>query len=261
MMSIPSLLSPDIVDDPYPFYRRLRSEDPVHWDEGMKSWLVARHEDVQWVLRSADVFLSKRFAGRSALSEALAANLRPLAARFLLFQDPPDHTRVRGLVSKAFTPRAVNAMRGEVEAITHRLLDEASPKSRVDLVADLAFPLPAEVICQMLGMPLNDREAVKAWSNDLEAFFGSARTDEQLGERALTSFLAMRDYFRPLFAARRSEPRDDLLSALVAAEENGSVLGEDELFAVRACSSSRDITQRPTPSATACSPSSTIQSH
>ena len=150
----------------------------------------------------------------------------------MLFQDPPDHTRLRGLVSKAFTPRAVEILRGEIDAIVARLLDGVRGKSTFDLMAEVAYPLPVLVICELLGVPEADRDRFGVWSAALaEALDNLTMHDPEVLARCNEAATGLTEYFRDLVRIRRSAPRDDLLSGLIAAEEQGDRLTEDELLA------------------------------
>jgi cytochrome P450 len=167
------------------------------------------------------------------LPEALRAELEPLArarANMMVLADPPKHTRLRALVSKAFTPRSVENMRSRIQDITDCLLDVLAPAGRMDFVRDFAFPLPAMVIAEMLGVPLHDRAKIKEWCDDITVAV-TGRATPAVVSRAQESQIALTDYLRQVVADHRREPRDDLLSALITAEEQGRQLSEDELLA------------------------------
>jgi len=151
----------------------------------------------------------------------------------MLFRDPPDHTRLRSLVSRAFTPRVVEAMRPHIQEIVNELLDRVEGARGMDVIEDLAYPLPVRVICEMLGVPLADQDVFKEWSADIARSLDASilpATSEVI-TRGQVSGDAIREYFRSLIAVRRKEPRQDLLSALIAAEEQGDKLSEPELVA------------------------------
>ena len=150
----------------------------------------------------------------------------------MLLQDPPDHTRLRTLVSKAFTPRAIESLRGRIEQMVDALLDVAVDRGEMDLIADLAYPLPASVICEMLGVPLQDRDRLREWSADIARSLDAVIvSDPEVIARANAAGVALREYFERLVAERRRAPRADILSGLIAAEEAGDRLSTDELFA------------------------------
>lgn len=223
--------------DPYPLYRRLRTELPVVADAHTGQWMVTRYADVLTVLRSPHV--SNRGIVEASLPvPTFARNLaRPLfnsLSRQMLFSDPPDHTRLRSLAAKAFTPRIIEAMRGRIEEVAEELLERVRPGGRSDLIRDLAHPLPVIVISELLGVPSRDRERFKAWSDDLAAFVGG--TTEALPTvmaRAAWSVYQLQGYFRGVVRRRRRSGHlgNDLIGLLLAAEEQGNHLSEEELLA------------------------------
>lgn len=219
-------LAPEVIADPYPLYRRLRAEDPVH-QSPMGFWVLTRYDDVAGMLRDP------RF-GRKGFERLLEARFGE--ARFdlsMLFRDPPDHTRLRTLVSKAFTPRVVEQMRRHIEQIVDGLLDAVEPRGAMDVLSDFAYPLPVVVICQMLGVPVADRERFRMWTADLARILDAIilPTPPEVIERGMAARHALVEYFRTLIVERRGQPRGDLLSELIAAEEQGDRLSEGELMA------------------------------
>lgn len=229
------LATPTFVADPYPTYHRLREEDPVHWSETVGAWLLTRYDDVSTTLRDSRHFSS---SGRfSAVLEGLSREertaVRPLEDHFtvgLLGSDPPDHTRLRGLINRAFTPRVVEGLRPRVQQIVDGLLDAAAPCGEMDLVRDFAYPLPATVIAELLGAPPDAQDDFKDWSDGILAFQGIGRATPELLARSQRDLLAMRAFLTDLLAERRVTPREDLLSRLVAAETEGQKLSEAELL-------------------------------
>jgi cytochrome P450 len=226
---------PAFQTDPYPFYRQLRDADPVHWVDLPRIeipgfdlpgiWVVTRYADVTAVLRD------ERFSVRRPMMEALAASTSlDGMTRSLLFVDPPDHTRLRTLVTKAFTPRVVDGLRPRIRAIVDELLRPAERHGRLELMRDLAAPLPVIVIAELLGIPISDRERFKQWSDDLVVLADGTRAMAGLveAERAAGE---LTEYLRGVIAARRVFPRDDLISALVGAHDQGRSLSEEELLA------------------------------
>ncbi|HEY4910329.1 MAG TPA: cytochrome P450, partial [Methylomirabilota bacterium] len=218
----------EFIANPYPTYHRLRAEEPVHHNP-LGFWVLTRYEDVLVALRDP------RFA-----KEAIAAFV---AARFgfappgiglsMLDRDPPDHTRLRGLVSKAFTPRVVEVLRPHIQRIVDGLLERVETAGSMDLIEDFAYPLPVIVICELLGVPVEDRDRFKQWGLDIARGLDAIwlPPDSEVAARSMASRHALSDYFRALIAERRASPRGDMLSALIAAEEAGDTLGEDELLA------------------------------
>ena len=214
------LLSPRLREDPYPiYYREMRSKDPVHRMRLVKAWALTRYEDVERVLRD-----DKRFCS----SDRVLVKTIPLS---LLDMDPPEHTRVRALVSKAFTPKAVRQLRGRVQEIADRLLDEVAGQRRFDVVGALGYPLPVTVIAEMLGVRSEDMGVFETWSNTL-----ALAVDPILGGKQVHAIRQAAEqvsaYFEGIIAERRSEPRDDLVTALLAAEEAGDRLTHEEMLSV-----------------------------
>jgi cytochrome P450 len=225
---------PEVHEDPYPLYHRLRAEDPVHRSP-LGFWVLTRHADVLAVLRDPRMSRDPRRSQRveqlrasAELDELLAAEE---AAPSMLFVDPPDHTRLRTLVNKAFTPGAVERLRPRVEAIVAELLDRVAGAGAMDVVEDLAYPLPVTVICELFGVPEADRDRFRAWSRGLVHLLDPLVASDAL-ERALRARLALRGYLRELIADRRAHPTGDLLTALIAAEDQGHQLSEDELVSM-----------------------------
>ena len=216
--------------DPYPFYRRLREQDPVH-QTPLGFWVLTRYDDCVAVLRDP------RF-GREEFQQMLAAVYggedSDRLPRSMLFRDPPDHTRLRGLVSKAFTPRTIEVLRDHIQEIVDRLLDRALERGEMDVIEDLAYPLPVTVICEMLGVPIDDHASIRGWSADIARSLDAIGlpSDPIIVERGRMARRALADYFRALVPVRRARPQADLLSGLLAAEEQGDKLTEPEVIAM-----------------------------
>lgn len=229
-----SLVSPDFIADPYPSYHRLRTERPVCWDESFRSWLVSRYADVHALLRDGRFSsrqLDAMMGGLSAPEQADAAPLREILTNRILLTDEPDHRRIRSLMQLAFTPRRVELMRPIILASVNELLDRALPAGRMELVAAFADPLPSHVIATMLGLPPEDHHQFKSWTDDIYGFLGISSVPlAERARKATDGARHLRKYLAELFAQIRQLPRDDLLSALVAAEEQGERLTETELF-------------------------------
>ncbi len=221
-------MDPEFIADPYPTYHRLRAEDPVHRSP-LGFWVLTRYEDVVTALR--DPRLAKE-----AIAAVIAARYgaaMPAMGLSMLDRDPPDHTRLRGLVNKAFTPRVVEGLRPHIQKIVDGLLARVEGVGSMDLIEEFAYPLPVIVICQMLGVPVEDRERFKEWGLDIARGLDAILLppDSDVAQRSAAARRALADYFRALIAERRTSPRGDLLSALIAAEEAGDKLSEDELLA------------------------------
>ena len=213
--------------DPYALFARARREHPVWRHEGLPVVSVFRHADCQAMLRDPQTWSSAFPTPPGFAPEDVP--------RSMLVTDPPEHTRLRGLVNLAFTPRRVRQLTPRIEAIAHELLDAALPRHRVDLVEALSYPLPVVVIAELIGVPAQDRTRFKAWSDAIVAPLGTAFFEVAPPERVATLRRVRSEleaYFVRLVEARRREPRDDLLSALVAAELEGSRLSFEELLAM-----------------------------
>jgi cytochrome P450 len=233
-LSLSHVLRPEIAADPYPLYRRLRSEDPVRWDAPLNAWVVTRYADVQSALGDARLSAERIDLSTEWLPEAMRETLGPVfraLSRQMLFLDPPDHTRLRGLVNKAFTPRVVQGMRPRIQAIVDDLLGAVQEAGRMDVIQDFAYPLPAIVIAEMLGVPPEDRDQFRIWSDDFGTLIGRSDLTLDGATRALRGVAEFMDYFRDIVARRRAGPRDDLMQALIAAEDRGDALTEEELLA------------------------------
>ena len=218
---------PEVNEDPYPLYERMRSLDPVHWNlPGV--WMLTRHADAVRMLRHPRMSSDFR---NSELFEMFREMNFPLDERepSMLFRDPPDHTRLRNLVSKAFSPKVIDSMRPFIAEVVDRLLAEAAGRETFDLVTELAHPLPVILICEMLGVPAEDQHLFSRWSDDLVHTL-DPMVGPDVMQRGTESELAFGSYFRALIAERRTAPRNDLLSALIAAEEEGERLSEEELL-------------------------------
>jgi cytochrome P450 len=220
---------PDCLCDPHPALRRLREEHPVNLTpEG--HWRLTRYRDVHRLLHAAPAGM-RTSSGRLPGQSEEDAVLNPAA--FMLLQDPPAHTRLRKLVSKAFTPRAVESWRPRVEAITGELLDAVAARGRMDLIADLALPVPSTLICELMGIPVSDRDTFTSWTTDATHGLATSRNmaTPEVEQRVAAAGAALVDYFGRLFEERRRALGDDLLSVLIAAEEAGDRLSATELLA------------------------------
>ncbi|HYU72548.1 MAG TPA: cytochrome P450 [Ktedonobacteraceae bacterium] len=230
-LSLYHLLDPEVLANPYPLYHRLRNEDPVHWDPFLHAWVVTRYADV--------VTVFQRFsANRTPTAEQLTAlglsALTPLAkvmVHQMLFLDPPAHGRVRGLASKAFTPRRVEMLRAQIQEITNSLLDAAQDKSKMDVIADLAYPLPAIITARMLGVPTSDWRQLTAWSADFAQVLGNFQHNPDHATQVIRSLNEMCAYFRAALEDHRQHPRDGLISAFLAVEQDGDRFTDEEIVA------------------------------
>jgi cytochrome P450 len=230
-LSLYHLLDPEVLANPYPLYHRLRSEDPVHWDYYLHAWVVTRYADV--------VTVFQRFsANRTPTPEQLTAlglpSLTPLAqvmVKQMLFLDPPAHGRVRGLASRAFTPRRVETLRSHIQDITNSLLDAVRDKGHMDVIADLGYPLPALVTAEMLGVSTSDWQQLTAWSADFAQVLGNFQHNPERAPQVIKSLNEMVAYFRSAIRLQREHPRDGLLHAFLTAEVDGDRFTEEEVIA------------------------------
>jgi cytochrome P450 len=222
-------MDPEFVANPYPMYQRLRAEDPVH-QSPLGFWVLTRYDDVVFVLR--DARLAKE-AIPAVIAQRFGITNPPGIGQSMLDRDPPDHTRLRGLVNKAFTPRVVEQLRPRVQSIVDELLGRLDGRHDMDLIEEFAYPIPVTVICELLGVPVADRDRFKSWGLDIArgldaVLFGPHSV---FAERGAVARHALAEYFRELIAERRKAPREDMLSGLIAAEEAGDRLSEIEMLA------------------------------
>lgn len=229
------VFSPENRNDPWPLYRRLREQSPLYQDPTYGEWILTRHADCEAILR--DPRWSSNPAHRVGGPDVGASVRDEMAGEFnvLLFMDPPDHTRLRGLVSKAFTPRTVERLRPHIKELVDDLLDAAAQKSReegsVDLLTELAYPLPVTVICELVGVPTEDRHLFGEWSSAASRLL-DGDIEPELIDAGMFGAMSLINYFNTLIEQRRAEPTDDLLSALIEAEESGDKLTETELRSI-----------------------------
>ena len=215
----------------YPHYHRLRALAPIHEDEtllGRRAWILTRFEEADAVLRdlrlhsdtSAIELFDTGSSGRTFFE---------VMRKLLLYLDPPDHDRIRGLVTKAFTPRAVEARRPRIQAEVDRLLDRVEDAGQTELVADFGYPLPIAVICEMMGIPPSDRETFLTWAHDFARRGDVSAVTNEVIERGEVASAGFRDYFLDLARTRRRKLGDDLISALVQVEDESGRLSDEEV--------------------------------
>jgi pimeloyl-[acyl-carrier protein] synthase len=232
-LSLYCLLAPQMLANPYPLYDRLRTEAPVHWDPFLHAWVVTRYADVVTVLHDVR-FSAQRTPTPDVLTRMGLAALSPIAqvmVQQMLFMDPPAHTRLRSLAAKAFTPRRVELLKPHIQEIVDSLLDRMQAHGRMDVIADLAYPLPAIVTAEMLGVPTSDCDQLKAWSADFATMLGNFEHNPDHAPRVRRSLEEMTAYFRAVMHRQRGGPREGLIHALVTAEHEGDRLSEEEVIA------------------------------
>jgi cytochrome P450 len=230
-LSLYHLLDPLVLADPYPLYRRLQEEDPVHWDPFLHAWVVTRYQDVAEVLLR---FRAARTPTPERIAELGMGRLTPVAevmVRQMLFLDPPDHGRVRRLASVAFTPRRVERLRVHVGEIADQLLVELGPTDQFDLMDAFAVPLPAIVTAELLGVPVADHRRLKGWSQDFAEMLGNFQHNPGRVDQVVQSVEEMVDYFQRAVRREQSRPTDGLINALALATVDGERLSEEEVVA------------------------------
>ena len=225
---------PAVLADPFPLYARLRDEDPAHWSPRLKAWVLTRYEDVKRVCLDSTMSsdrLRPFFATLPPAEASKVAELVRYLTLWMVFRDAPEHTRLRRLAAKVFHVRSINALRPNIERLTKWLLEQIAERKEFDFIGDFAMPLPALVIMDMLGAPREELARLKRLSDEMALFIGSARDAAEKYERAGAATREMADIFRELISARRATPQRDLLSELVALDDGGDRLSDDELVA------------------------------
>jgi hypothetical protein len=232
-MSDINLFDPDFYANPYPTYTRLRAERPVYWDERARRWFITRYADVAAATSHPGISVA-RIPSTTTISALGLSVMEPVYAMMrqqMNFLDPPDHTRIRGLVHKAFSPAAITALRAPIQEVCDELLTSAGRAGPLDLIREFAYPLPAIVIARMLGVLPEDRDQFKKWSTDFAELVGNpARPMARLLE-IKTSAFELVDYLRVTIARLRKSPEDNLMSELARVEDEGEQLTLDELLA------------------------------
>ena len=230
-LSLYQLLDPEVLANPYPLYKRLRTEAPVYWDPYLHAWVVTRYADVVTVLHHFSADRTPTPEQFAALGLPELGPVSQMMVKQMLFMDAPDHTRLRGLASYAFTPARVENLRTQIRAIVVELLDKVQAKGRMDLIADLAAPLPAIVTAQMLGVPVTDSDRLKNWSADFAEVLGNFQHNPDRASRTLKCVEEMRAYFSEAIERLRVEPREGLIHSLMTAEIDGDRLTDEEVIA------------------------------
>ncbi len=225
------LLDPAVLANPYPLYDRLRTEEPVYWDAMLHAWVVTRYADVVTVLQRCS-------AARTPAPEHMAAMgleaFNPIAEvlqRQKIFMDPPDHTRIRRLASSAFTPHRVEQLRQHIQEITDSRITAVRETGRMDVVADLAVPVPATVIAELHGLPESDREQIHAWTSDFAEVIGNFQYNPDRVPQALTAMKALTGYFQGTIRGCPHHLNEGLVTGLLAAEDRGDTLSEEDVIA------------------------------
>lgn len=235
-LSLRQALEENYLANPYPLYRQLRETDPVFWDEEQGgSWVLTRHEDIMAGLRDQRFSARRMDIGTDWIPAELQERLLPpitALTRQMLFLDPPDHTRLRALVARAFTPRVVEKLRPRIQQLVEDLLAPAQAKAQMEAISEFAYPLPAIVIAEMLGVPPQDRARFAQWTHDFGVLLdgGGGTMDMEQVIHSLLGVHEFMEYFRVLIRQQRQAPQENLLQAMQEAEEQGDVLSEEELL-------------------------------
>lgn len=244
MQDLLAKFSAQLLTNPYPAYHVIRKLDPVHWSESWQSWFITRYEDVAAVIKDTRFSVGQvgNFSNRLTLEgyeHVQAASVRPSLDKierwlesFLLFTDPPAHTRLRALISKAFTPKSVEQLGPVIQQRVDRLLAPLRDGQVINLMDAIAIPLPVMTIADFLGSRPDDYERLQGWSHDLASFLGNDRLTPPIVDQSLQSLEGMAGYFAELMEERRRQPQGDLMSRLLQAQHEGSTLTEGEILSM-----------------------------
>jgi hypothetical protein len=230
-LSLYHLLDPEVLANPYPLFRRLRTEDPVHWDVFLHTWVVTRYVDVLEVLHKFSADRTHTPAKLSAMGLGDMSPIAQLMVKQMLFMDPPAHTRLRSLASQAFSPARVAVLRTHIRDIVKRLLDDVEDKGEMDIIRDLGDPLPAIVTAEMLGVPAGDRQRLKNWSADFAEMLGNFQHNPEHAPRMLRAVEEMTAYFKDQVCVQSDHPQEGLVHSLMTAEVDGDRLTDEEVVA------------------------------
>lgn len=231
-----TLVSPEFVANPYPALRALREQEPVYWSPAIGAWLLTRYDDILVSFKDTLHYSNENRLGKGVeyLPPEKRRNYKQFedhyATKGLLHSDPPDHTRLRALVVKEFTPRVVELMRPRIQEVVDSILDRAHQQGQMDVVPDLAAALPMNVITEIMGVPPPERHLIKKWTDDLLSFQGVNRPSEEDLTRGQNALSEIRPYIHEMIEKRRRQPTQDLMSKFVAAESQGERVSEAELI-------------------------------
>ena len=228
------LKSAENIQHPFPVYRWLRDQAPVYWSESLTAWVVTRYADVVDVFGNPQTFSSDRFRRideRYASQRPAVQAVAEVLGHWLVFRDPPDHDRLRGLLQSSFTPKTLESSRERIQRTADTLLDRVVAHGTMDFIREVAFPLPATVIAGLMGAPEDDLEAIKAWSDRLASYLGGAVDARDNFTEASAGVAALVRYFDALLRERERRPSDDLMTLMLRAEHQGDRLTHDEVVA------------------------------
>lgn len=226
----------DFISNPYRIYSYLRAMSPLLWTDKFRSgaWVVSRYADVLAGLHDGRLSSQRSHTLTAALPRDVQGEFETfnrIFSRWMLFLDPPEHSRLRKLLNKEFTPNMIQRMRPRIQQVVDSLLDDVVGKSEIEFMTGFANPLPVRVIAEMLGIPGEDQSDFQIWSDDLASFFGNPSGTVEMARRAQKSLISLTEYFRALLPERREHKGDDLVSLLLRVEEEGEVLTNEELLA------------------------------
>jgi pimeloyl-[acyl-carrier protein] synthase len=230
-LSLTRLLDPDVLANPYPLYARLREEAPVYFDPFLHTWVVTRYADVLRVLLTFSADRTPSPEQLSAMGMSAVGPIAKVMVKQMLFLDPPDHTRLRTMAATVFSPRRVKVLEQHIRSIANSLIDKVLAKGRMDVMSDIAEPLPAIVTAELLGVPVEDHDQLKDWSKDFAEMLGNYQHNPNRIPGVLKSTEAMTQYFRARIAEQKTEPQEGLIQSLLTAEINGDRLTEEEVIA------------------------------
>jgi cytochrome P450 len=228
------LVSPQFFADPHAVFRRMRAEDPVYWHPGLKAWALVRYDDVQRMFRDPRFSAEAVDYYRGDLPPSFEAKLQAVNRfryNMILFKDAPTHTRFRSLITKGFSSKYVESLRPFVQTVVDEQIDMICHQGKMDVIKQLALPLPVRVISKILGIPEADFPRFKTWTDDFFALVGTPRSTPELVDRGYHGMIGLDGYVREALEDRRKRPGDDLLSLLLHAEEQSQVLSTDEIVA------------------------------
>ena len=224
------------ITNPYRAYSYLRAAGPLHWIDKFRNgaWVVTRYADVLAGLHDARLSSQRSHNLTAALPNDVQSEFETfnrIFSKWMLFLDPPEHSRIRKLLNKEFTPNMIQRLRPRIQRVVDSLLDDVAGKSEIEFMTEFANPLPVRVIAEMLGIPAEDQRDFQIWSDELADFFGNATAPVDTARRAQKSLVSLTEYFRALLPERRAHKGDDLVSLLLRVEEEGEMLTGEELLA------------------------------
>ncbi len=229
------LLHPDVIADPHTYFQHLRDTDPVHWNHLWNGWVMTRYDDVAAAFQDPRLSADRITPSLNRLSPGKLEERRTIytvLSKWMAFNDPPIHTRLRMLMNKAFTPKAISRLEPRIGEIADQLLTQLDSKTQVDVVSEFAYLVPVLVIADLLGIPVDDRDLIKGWSDDLMLLVFGAVDVSDRHARAEKGLQEMHAYLSQMIEDRREHPKDDLLSSIAAASEGEDVLTTDEAVAM-----------------------------